>query len=296
MANRDFWRTQDVAELRTVLDQNSNALVRLRGALDKQWAVPISFGDTNSFPSLMSHLAPAKGFAQLFSAEGRLAELEGRTNDALAAYTQCIRLGQKLTHGSLMIQDLVGIACKAIGTKELHRIFPAASDTSLRHVLNDLAVVDQSNQSVEEVIRRDRDWARSDVGWLRFIGYTITSRSAMRQNADSIRAKHLRSEAEVRLLRSAIALELFRRESGGYPAGLSELVPRHLETVPVDPFNCRPMPYHRTTNSYLLYSIGPDHKDDGGKPAPGGHLTPGFFGGSFEVKQGDLVSSPPLGL
>jgi hypothetical protein len=87
----------------------------------------------------------------------------------------------------------------------------------------------------------------------------------------------------LRLLRADVAMELFRRESGHYPDHLDTLVPRYLEAVPIDPFSGKQMRYRLTTNSYLLYSIGPDRKDDGGRS-----LT------KSTQDQGDLVSTPPL--
>ena len=45
---------------------------------------------------------------------------------------------------------------------------------------------------------------------------------------------------------------------------LAELVPAWLPAVPLDPFSNRPLVYRITTNSFLLYSVGPDGKDDQG--------------------------------
>jgi hypothetical protein len=65
----------------------------------------------------------------------------------------------------------------------------------------------------------------------------------------------------------ALALRAFRLENGQYPATLNELAPRYLKEIPPDPFGGgEKLRYKRTANSYLLYSIGPDGKDDGGTP------------------------------
>src|SRR5262249_29164721 len=42
---------------------------------------------------------------------------------------------------------------------------------------------------------------------------------------------------------AAIALELYRRAHGAYPASLAELVPEFLPTVPVDRFDGNPLKY-----------------------------------------------------
>jgi hypothetical protein len=35
--------------------------------------------------------------------------------------------------------------------------------------------------------------------------------------------------------------------------------------VPTDPFNDQPLRYRKLTKGYIVYSLGPDFTDDGGK-------------------------------
>ena len=62
-----------------------------------------------------------------------------------------------------------------------------------------------------------------------------------------------------------IALELHRRHFGKYPAALTELVPQFLPAIPADRFTGEPVKYRLIDGRPLVYSVGPDHKDDGGK-------------------------------
>jgi hypothetical protein len=76
-----------------------------------------------------------------------------------------------------------------------------------------------------------------------------------------------RVETGSTLLTVALALRAFRAEHGAYPAQLAALQPRFLKSIPLDPFAMNaPLRYKRTGKEYTLYSIGPDGKDDGGKP------------------------------
>ncbi len=292
--NPGNWRTQGIAELRTILNPNSNALATIRGALKKEWAVPVAY-NTNYLLLMYSNLATPKVLANLFCAEGHLAELEQRTNEALNAFADCIQLGQKATHGALIIHDLVGIACKAIGRQAAQTIWPAADDASLQVFLNRLTEIDQSNQPAEEVIRRDHEWAHAAYG-LKYAWASLVQRSAVRASEESLRAKHSRSEAEMRLLRTDVAIELFRRKNLRYPNILSEVVPEYLDAVPFDPFTGKPMLYRTTTNSYLLYSAGPDKKDDGGTPLTKSSRAAAQVSLYFETDpdKGDLISIPPV--
>ena len=56
-------------------------------------------------------------------------------------------------------------------------------------------------------------------------------------------------------------------EHGDYPQNLNQLVPATLKKLPDDPFALNGLlRYRRTKTKYVLYSVGPDGKDDGGKP------------------------------
>jgi len=65
-------------------------------------------------------------------------------------------------------------------------------------------------------------------------------------------------------------LEQFRAaHSHQYPATLSEMTPNDPDLIPQDPFDGQPLRYHRQGSGYILYSIGPDLKDDGGRRMTG---------------------------
>src|SRR5439155_23258768 len=78
--------------------------------------------------------------------------------------------------------------------------------------------------------------------------------------------KHNRAVAQVRLLTIELALRCYRSQQGRSPERLEQLVPTQLPRVPVDPFSSRPLIYRPQGTNWQLYSIGPDHVDDGGIP------------------------------
>jgi len=75
----------------------------------------------------------------------------------------------------------------------------------------------------------------------------------------------LRVHAHLDLARTALAIERYRLATGAVPDRLEELVPQYLEQVPIDPFDGRPIRYRRTEPGYVLYSIGEDGQDSGGR-------------------------------
>lgn len=50
------------------------------------------------------------------------------------------------------------------------------------------------------------------------------------------------------------------------PGSLQALVPKYLQRLPSDPFSGSLMVYRPAGTNWLLYSLGPDRVDDGGKP------------------------------
>ena len=61
-----------------------------------------------------------------------------------------------------------------------------------------------------------------------------------------------------------IAAELYRLDHGNYPTGLDALVPKYLAALPKDTFSGKPLLFKSLPNGVLIYSVGPNGKDDGG--------------------------------
>ena len=83
----------------------------------------------------------------------------------------------------------------------------------------------------------------------------------------------LRSIAHLRAAGAALAIERFKLAEGRLPERLSELVPAYLEAVPTDPFNDEEIKYKKLDKGYVVYSVGEDLNDNGGKekePKQGG--------------------------
>jgi len=74
------------------------------------------------------------------------------------------------------------------------------------------------------------------------------------------RAEQVRQNA-----RLAFALAWYRQDCGRYPETLEALAPKYLPQIPKDVFSGRPLIYRPSENGYLLYSVGANGKDDGGR-------------------------------
>ena len=77
-----------------------------------------------------------------------------------------------------------------------------------------------------------------------------------------------RNEAERDATRAAVAIERFRLREGRLPQKLDELVPDFLASLPSDPFSTGPLRYRADETEFLVYSVGSNGVDDGGRSDP----------------------------
>jgi hypothetical protein len=134
-------------------------------------------------------------------------------------------------------------------------------------------------------IERMAAWEKNQIAYERFVGDMGSSMLAVLTqgpagNASEPIGKVLlimtlpaardAAEAEARtaqnfeLTRLGFLLAAYRADKGRYPLQLSELAPKYLPQVPADLFTGGPLAYRPQPNGYVLYSFGPNGRDDGG--------------------------------
>jgi hypothetical protein len=89
-----------------------------------------------------------------------------------------------------------------------------------------------------------------------------------------------RARTDLTLLEVALAVRLHCLEHGGYPSRLAEISKQWLPSIPVDLWD-QPIVYRLKNGQPVIYSLGPDGKDDGGLPFDAAWLAPS--------SRGDLV-------
>ncbi|MGD9873797.1 MAG: hypothetical protein AB7T27_05960 [Kiritimatiellia bacterium] len=78
----------------------------------------------------------------------------------------------------------------------------------------------------------------------------------------SVLERKCRTESGVNATRIIAALNAHQKREGVMPADLQALVPEYLPSVPVDPFDGKPMRYSAANG--IVYSVGSDLMDSGG--------------------------------
>jgi len=77
-----------------------------------------------------------------------------------------------------------------------------------------------------------------------------------------------RVPVEVRATLTMIAIFRYKNDTGQYPQNLNQLVADgYLKQLPIDSYSDKPLVYKKTEDNFILYSFGPDFKDDDGVSA-----------------------------
>jgi hypothetical protein len=146
-----------------------------------------------------------------------------------------------------------------------------------RHESYTLPAVDAAQRIVRPAFVEQ---SQAAIESMRRSPYDVLSKMLLPGVAKSAR-RFARAQTSVDQARVACALERYRLANGQYPETLEALAPKFVAALPHDLINGQPLKYHRTENGrFILYSVGWNETDDGGKVALNKRGTP-------EVDQGD---------
>jgi hypothetical protein len=264
LGNVGDFPTLDHDSLAALVSTNAEPLRLLRLGLTRQCVMPMDSALTNAAGG-MNQLARMKRLVQLLAAEGRLREMENRPAEAARSYVEALRFGNEMSRGGFIITRLVGIACEAIGYAPLAKLVPKLNPDEARAVLRDLDKLDTGHVTWAEVKQSERRFMRyqirqhlNPITWV--MGWWQSRRAVQRAEL-----KHKTVVAHEHLIVAELALRGYQSEQGHPPARLDDLAIHYLSHVPVDPFSGQPLVYRAQGTNWLLYSVGSDGVDDGGK-------------------------------
>ncbi len=97
------------------------------------------------------------------------------------------------------------------------------------------------------------------IPWYRYISKNLLA------HFSSILLKEAALEAVMGAGQIGMACKIYKRREGHFPEDASALVPDTLDELPVDPFTGKPYVYKLEEDGFIVYSLGSNEKDDGGK-------------------------------
>jgi len=250
--------------LRQLVDGNAEPLRIIRIGLGHRCSIPTEEAVTNWLTNSQVILQ-IRSIALLLAAEARLAEKENRLANAARSELDAIRFGNEISRGGLLIHRASGDGCESIGRGPLAKLVPKLNRDQAFSILGELEKIDQSRVSWDEVLENEKMFTREVVKDAPVFGRLLAwwiGRGTRKRAAES----HHSGIARLRLLMTELALRCYKADQGQPPAGLPTLVPKYLQPLPVYPFSGKPLIYRVQGSNWVLYSVGADRIDDGGKP------------------------------
>jgi hypothetical protein len=223
----------NAAQLRELAGRNTEALALARNGFSNECRVPLQFS-TNYLNAHLNELASLKRLAQGFVAEGRLAEMENRTNDAVQAFLDTIHLGNEAARGGVLIDNLVGIAINAMGTANLETQVPRLDASTCLRAAAALETLDSHGQTLKESMQQESAW-RKAYARLQKRAISVTETRSLQNIDASYKRKFNAEEQKKRQLMIALAARAYELDKGHPPASATNLVPEYLKAVPKSP-------------------------------------------------------------
>jgi hypothetical protein len=265
---------KSTAELAAEIAKFRPAFDRIRLGLSRPCQVRAwpsgNFGKTGSILPF-ADIQAIRSVARALSREAELAQQQGQFADAAAIGIENMRFGQATGHGGLLINYLVAVAIEGIGQYSVYPTIPHLDPEARRKTIAALEEIEATRESLDDVRMRDRIWDENAYGWhghLQTFLHDLTD--SYGGNHENVRQNVLpKIQAINRLMIIELALRQYHSARGAWPETLSELAPKFASKIPKDPFDPegRELRYSRTADGYLLYSLGYDRDDDGGRPS-----------------------------
>jgi len=193
--NTDYL-TAGEEELRIGLEKNKEALNEGKKGLNQESRVRLEYSAVSS--THIDELPHLKSLAQVFAAQGRLAEMEHHPREAAQAYLDVIHLGHQVRGGTLL-DSLVGVAIEAIGSTALEKLYPQLNAEECRETATVLKALEHDRETSEAVLAQEKAWVSRTFGMKGRITRLLTFRQrkaaeqrwAAKKKAQEIRTKQL---------------------------------------------------------------------------------------------------------
>ena len=230
-------------ELARLVEVNKAALQITREGLRLPSAVPVSYGQAwiaQQVPALMS----LKRLARLLEAEAILQSRRGDTNGALQSCLDLVRYGRAIASEGVQINFLVGSACELMGACRMTNLLAGATTEQCRSACQGLEGLERTREPKAAIERREHAWQRGSLSIVDEVKLIIQTRSLRPETGWEFLVPQSAYEDRVQQMRLAllrIATRGYELETGRTPAAASDVVPRYLSAVPIDPETSKPV-------------------------------------------------------
>jgi hypothetical protein len=226
----------NLAELQYLVAANAGALSLARAGLSNQCRATTQF--TTNYMDLDHHfveLSAIKNLARALVAEGKLAEMENHPGAAAKFYLEAFHLGNESARGGLLIDQLVGTAGEALGTRSLAVMVGQLDAPSCRETAAALETLDSQRQTWNEVMQQEAAWSRRTYPGLRDRFQAMMMANSLKKVFEKAGEKFAAQQLKTRQLIVQLAAHGYELDKGRPPANAADLVPDYLKAIPQDP-------------------------------------------------------------
>ena len=228
---------------------------------------PVAMADMNppSAELYMKESRALRDLARSMTGEASAAFSQGDEDRALTLRLATIRLGLMLKRGCTEPVCLVGRALQGAVLNPLVEGRGRLLSDQARRTIAALARVLAEQEDLKTIIRRDEAVSERAYGWgCRFT--RALDRCGVPNDIYPVFAASVRRSDNVMvMLQTDLAIRLYRRDYGGWPERLDDLVPEYLPSLPRETPSQRPFCYRVSGDDFVLYSVGQDGIDNGGQ-------------------------------
>jgi len=296
LGSRDFsWTTEPekVALVQAYLDANAEALAALKAGIKEAeyyQGPPFFFQESDA----STYHDRFRTLARLLRGEALVLHARGAAESGLVDSLLGLQMARHMMGGNISIETTYGAFIHQVGGKAFEFLLPEVRGPALcREAIAQLdQLLSRDAYRVGEEFHIEagsvdprmlptltsmQQEAREAVGILNdaldlpyreFASLSRPPNFPEFSQWDSIKASAstlYREKASMVAYKTLAAVKAYQLETGDFPETLGELVPEYLPEIPMDPFIGEPFKYVRSEDAVVVYAVGFDLKDDGGK-------------------------------
>ena len=124
--------------------------------------------------------------------------------------------------------------------------------------------INYSKNPYFEIKDKCAEWERNISFPDRYAGMSHIISSMLMPSFGRVLVQQAMYNANLDTFKLALALKIYKEKHGNYPDSLTSLAPEIIPEIPLDPFTGKDYIYRREDKGFMVYSFGPDEKDNKG--------------------------------
>lgn len=280
--------SHNIDDATALLDRLIPVLDSAQSLVRQKFEVPVEYR-SDYFSDHMDEVVHLRNLSRAFRHGCNVASFNGDSRSVARYGMATLQLANAVRHGGLIVDHLVAVAVTGIAINCLRAERDRYAGNVRQSIIESLFIFEEEWESFFDITQRDAEWENKS-GYQDESGelpedelFDTDSELSLEEQKELIlllkasaerplSERHamyaeldLHALALSRLLAVDLAIRSWNAAVGSYPRGLSQLSPELLPTIPRDPFTGSEFVYRANGGSFLLYSLGSDRTDRGGR-------------------------------